>query len=193
DTRTGSGSIARRAYLRQVAVRYHAQNHRVLDVDVTAERTGKPDAIDVIDAEALHQQRYAGIQRGLRELDGAHVGLGDFHLDCALMQQIGERSAVLDDSGRACGQAAVKDAVLVDDTRQVQLRHDFDDAGSADPRDAGGPRGVVEPRIVGPQIRADDFEARLESLAVDAHALDCSRRCTLAAANLRAFERSAGG
>jgi len=158
--------------LRQVAVWNHAENHRVLDVDVTAERTGKPDAIDVIDAEALHQQRYAGIQRGLRELDGAHVGLGDFHLDCALMQQIGERSAVLDDSGRACGQAAVKDAVLVDDTRQVQLRHDFDDAGSADPRDAGGPRGVVETRIVGPQIRADDFEARLERLAVDPHALD---------------------
>ena len=45
-----------------------------------------------------------------------------------------------------------------------------------------------EARIVGPQIGADDFEARLEGLAVDAHAFDRSGRRALAAADLRALE-----
>ncbi len=65
----------------QVAVGNHAENHRVLDVDVAAERAGETDAIDVIDAEPLHEQRDAGIQRRLRQLNRAHVVLRDLHLD----------------------------------------------------------------------------------------------------------------
>ncbi len=53
---------------------------------MTAERPGEPDTVDVIDAEPVHEQRDAGIERRLRELNGADVGLGDLHLDRALMQ-----------------------------------------------------------------------------------------------------------
>jgi hypothetical protein len=44
---------------------------------------GETDPIDVIDAEPLHEQRDAGIERGLGELNGAHVVLRDLHLDRA--------------------------------------------------------------------------------------------------------------
>ncbi len=73
DARAGAGGIAGRAHLAQIAVGNHAENHRVLDVDVAAERAGETDAIDVIDAEPLHEQRDSGIQRRLRQLDGAHI------------------------------------------------------------------------------------------------------------------------
>ena len=61
----------------ELAVRNHAEHHRVLDVDVAAERAGEADAIDVLDAQVLHQQPDARVQRGLGELDGAHVVLRD--------------------------------------------------------------------------------------------------------------------
>ena len=81
DARAGAGGIARRAHLRQIAVGKHAEDRRVLDVDVAAEGAGEADAIDVIDAEPLHEQRDAGVQRRLRELNRAHVVLRDLHLD----------------------------------------------------------------------------------------------------------------
>jgi len=48
DARAGAGGIAGRAHLAQIAVGNHAENHRVLDVDVAAERAGEADAIDVV-------------------------------------------------------------------------------------------------------------------------------------------------
>ena len=53
------------------------EHHRVLDVDVAAEGTGQADAVDVVDAQVVHQQPDAGVQRRLRELDRAHVVLRD--------------------------------------------------------------------------------------------------------------------
>src|ERR1039458_3828397 len=83
DAGTGAGGIARGAHLAQVAVRNHAEDGRVLDVDVTAECARQADAIHMIDAEAFHQQYDAGIEGRLRELNGAHVGLRDLELECA--------------------------------------------------------------------------------------------------------------
>ena len=49
-----------------------------------------------------------------------------------------------------------------------------------------------EARLVRPEVAADHLEARLERLAIDAHALDRAGRGALAAGNLRALERRAG-
>ena len=59
------------------AVGNHAEHHRVLDVDVAAERAGEADAVDMVDAEPLHQQPHARVERRLGELDRAHVVLRD--------------------------------------------------------------------------------------------------------------------
>src|SRR5580658_8349340 len=40
NARAGTGGIAGGQHLGEVAVRDHAENHRVLDIDVAAERTG---------------------------------------------------------------------------------------------------------------------------------------------------------
>ena len=77
DARAGAGRVAGRGDLRQVAVGNHAEHHRVFDVDVAAERAGQPDPIDALDSQMLHQQADAGVQRGLGQLDGAHVVLRD--------------------------------------------------------------------------------------------------------------------
>ena len=77
DARAGAGGIAGRGDLRQIAVRNHPQQHGVLDVDVTAERAGEPDPIDMVGTHVLHQQPDARVQRRLRELNGAHVVLRD--------------------------------------------------------------------------------------------------------------------
>ena len=47
-------------------------------------------------------------------------------------------------------------------------------------------------RLIRPEIAADHFEARLQRLAIDAHALDGAGRGALAAGDLRAFEGRAG-
>src|SRR5882762_8280041 len=159
---------------------------------MAAERPGEPDAIDMIDAEPFHEQRDAGIERRLGQLNCPDVGLGDLHLDRASMQQISESAAVLDDARRAYGQSAVEDAVLIDDAGEVHFRNDLDDAGSAHARDARGRRGLVESRVIGPQVGTYHLESRLQSLAVDAHAFDRSRRRALTTADLSAFEGGTG-
>ena len=52
---------------------------------------------------------------------------------------------------------------------------------------------LFEPRLIGPQVRPDHLEARLECRRVDAHALDRPGRGALAAADLRALEGRSGG
>ena len=77
--------------------------------------------------------------------------------------------------------------------RQVHLRHRFDDARAAH---AGYPDlgdDLVEALLVRPQIAADDPEARRQGLGIDTHALDRAERGALAKADLRSFERGAGG
>ena len=54
------------------------------------------------------------------------------------------------------------------------------------------PARLLEARLVGPGVDADDPESRLERLAVDADALDGAGRGALPAGDLGALERGAG-
>ena len=58
-------------------------HHGVFRIDVGAEGAGELDAVDMLDAQLVHQQLRAGIERRLGELDGAHVGLQDADLRLA--------------------------------------------------------------------------------------------------------------
>ena len=75
---------------------------------------------------------------------------------------VAECAPVGDDAVAARGQLTVDDAVLIDDAGEVHLRDHFDDSRTADAGDAGGRRRLGKSRFVGPQIRADDLEARFE-------------------------------
>ena len=110
------------------------EHHRVLGVDLAAERAGERDAVDLLDAEMVHQQARAGIERGLGELDRAHVGLQDPDLGLALVQQIGMRAAVRLDPRADRRLGAVDRAVLAEDARQEHLGQHLDDARAADAR-----------------------------------------------------------
>ena len=108
-------------------------------VDLAAERAGEPDLVDGLDAEVVHQQPDAGVQRGLRELDRADVVLGDGDARAAvdaLVEDVAERPAVGDHARRPSRERAVDDAVLGDDAGEEQLGDDLDDARAADAGDA---------------------------------------------------------
>jgi hypothetical protein len=47
--------------------------------------------------------------------------------------------------------------------------------------------------LVGPDLRPDHAEARLQRFGVDADALDAAGRCPLAAGDFRTFESRTGG
>ena len=64
------------ADLVEVAVGDHAERHGVDGVDVRAEGAGERDPVGRR-AAALDQELRPGVERGLGELDGAHVGLVD--------------------------------------------------------------------------------------------------------------------
>src|SRR6185437_575924 len=189
DTRPGSRGVARGRDLRELAVRNHPEHHRVFDIDVRAERTRKPDASDVLRSESVHEQSDAGVKSGLGELDGAYVVLSDRQCLRALIDDIAKRAALRHDARTACGELSIDHTVLTDDAREEHLGNHFDDARAADPRDAGGLHGFLEPRLVGPQVGADDLEARLERRRVDPYALDRARRGALATADLCTLER----
>jgi len=72
---------------------------------------------------------------------------------------------------------------------EIQLGNDLDDAGSADPGDAGRGSGLCKSRLVRPQVAADHLDSRLECRGIDTDALDRARRSALAAADLRTLER----
>ena len=78
----------------QRAIGDQAQDHRIFHVDMAAEGAGEPDAVDLVDAELVHQQPRAGIERRLGQLDGAHVILGDRDQRLAVAHHIGEGAAV---------------------------------------------------------------------------------------------------
>ena len=77
DERAGPGGVAGRSDAGQVAVGDQPEDHRVGRVDLAAERAGEPDLVDLVDAELVHQQPDARVQRGLGELDRPDVVLGD--------------------------------------------------------------------------------------------------------------------
>ena len=93
DPRAGAGGVAGRGDLGEVAVGDHAEDHRVLRRDMRAEGAGEHDPVDGVGAELVHQQPRPGVERGLRELDGADVALR--HQDVAV-QPVGVGAALRD-------------------------------------------------------------------------------------------------
>ena len=102
---------------------------------MAAKCAGQPDPVDVIGSHVLHQEFDAGIQGGLRELDGPHVVLGDLQGHRALMNDIAESPAGWHDAVAARGQLSIHDAILVDDAAQIHLGNHFDDSRAADAGD----------------------------------------------------------
>ena len=74
---TGARRVADGADTVERAVGHEPEHHRVERVDVGAERSGEPDVGDLGVAGVLDEQVDAGPQRGLGELDRAHVVLRD--------------------------------------------------------------------------------------------------------------------
>ena len=187
DAGAGAGRVAGARHVRRLAVRNEPEHHRVHRVDVRAERAGQPDPIDRLDPEVVHQQSASRIERPLRELDLAHVVLGQHQARALLVDHVGVRAAVLDDALGAGGGGRIDDAVGGQHPGEEQLGDELDDAGA---RDAGRRR---RSRLVGPDVAADRAVPKRERFPVDAHALDRPRRRTLSARDLRALERRAGG
>ncbi len=73
DQRAVAGCVAYGEHVLQVTVRDQAQDHRVQRIDVRAERAGQHDTVYLLEAVLSHQQLGAGVQRGLGQLDRAHV------------------------------------------------------------------------------------------------------------------------
>ena len=141
-----------------------------------------------LDPVALHEQRAAGVERGLGELDLPDVVLRDHELGLAGPEHVREGASVRDDAGRSGRERAVDRPVGREHPCQVELGDRLDDPGAAD----AGHVHVGESRLVRPRIAPDHADARLEGLRVDAHALDRPRRRPLSAGDLRALERRAG-
>ena len=96
DAGAGSRRVAGARDLREIAIGNEAERHRIERIDVAAEGAGERDALRR-GAGALHEQLRAGIERGLGELDRAHVGLIDEKPRRALVQHISEGAADLFD------------------------------------------------------------------------------------------------
>ena len=77
DQRARARRVPCRPDAPEIAVGDEPEDHRVDGVDLAAERAGEADLVDLLDREMVHEQPDAGVERGLGELDGADVVLGD--------------------------------------------------------------------------------------------------------------------
>jgi hypothetical protein len=96
DGGPGAGGVPHRCHLVGCAVGDEAEDRGPHGVDVAAEGTGQGDPVHAVDPEVVHQQPDAGVERGLGELDGADVVLGDEDPRAvgALVEQVGEGAPV---------------------------------------------------------------------------------------------------
>ena len=96
--RAGTGCVADRSHGFDGRIGHQTEHECVERIDVGAERAGQSHVAERIDTGVTHQQIDAGAQRGLRQLDRAHVVLGDRQLDgVGAMQHVAERAIVGDD------------------------------------------------------------------------------------------------
>jgi hypothetical protein len=110
----------------------------------------------------VHQQAGAGVQRGLGQLDRAHVTLFDVDARLAVVQQVSEGALAGLDPRTPGGRCRVERAVRQDDAGKVQAGNRFDDARAANARDALLAQLRGEARVVRPALAADDAETRLQ-------------------------------
>src|SRR5690606_11361218 len=97
----------------------------------------------------------------------------------AVMKQVGVGAAGGDDAVAARGERTIDDAILGQDAGEIHLGDGLDDARAADAGNAEPSRVGGEAVLVGPVLAADDAEARLERVRIDAYALDGARRGAL--------------
>ena len=84
----------------------------------------------------------------------------------------------------AAAEVTINNTVHSDDACQIHLGHHFDNARATD---AGNPMvlySLGKAILIGPQVRANNFKARLQGLRVDANTLNGTCGCTLAATYL---------
>ena len=174
-------------HLLRITIRHEPEDERVNRVDVVPNAPAS-GSVDGLDAVTLHEQRAAGVERGLGELDLPDVVLRDHELGLAGPEHVRECPSVRHYAGRASGQRAVDRPVRREHACQVELGDRLDDPGAAHARHVD----VGESRLVRPGVAPDRANARLERLRVDANPLDRPRRRSLAAGDLRALERRAG-
>ena len=153
DAGAGAGGVAGGGDPGEVAVGDHAEHHRVLRARCARRRRRRARSRSTVSTPKLvHQQPRAGVERGLGELDGAHVALGDEDArpSRAVVQQVGV-GAALGDAAVAAGLLGGADqAGGVDDAGEPHLGDHLDDAGAADAGDAaavvGGNAGSSDQR-----------------------------------------------
>ena len=131
DAGAGAGGIAGACDFHEIAVGDQAERHRMDRIDMGAEGAGERDALGRCPAPPFDQELCAGIERGLGELDGAHVRLVDQKPRRAVVQHIGVRC------GRPprCADCARPSAPSItpscgDDSGKVHLGDRLDDARS---------------------------------------------------------------
>ena len=127
DPGAGAGRVAGARDFREIAVGNEAERHGIERIDVAAERAGERDALGP-GARPLHEELRPGVERGLGELDGAHVSLIDEKPWATLVQDIGEGAADLLDPPSSAREFAVDHAVFRHDSGQEHLRNRLDDA-----------------------------------------------------------------
>ncbi len=107
---------------------------------MAAEGAGQPDAVDLIDAELVHQQPRAGVERRLGKLDRPDIGLqdADFRIAGAIAfrQHIGPGPPILDNAIRFHRQRSVDHALRADDAGKIHLADRLNDTGAANAGDA---------------------------------------------------------
>src|SRR5262249_44316448 len=126
--------------------------------------------------------------RRFRELNRPDIVLCYLQCNRALMHDVAEGPAGWHDPVAAGGELAVDDAFLVDDAAEIHLGDGFDDSRAADAGHARFGHGSSETRLMGPQVRADDLESRVQCLRFDAYAFDRSGSGTLTGTDLRSLE-----
>ena len=140
--------------------------------------------VEVAIAGVVHQQAHAGVQRGLGELDRAHVVLGDAQLaGRRRVQHVRERAAVGHDTRRARGGRAVDRPVAEDHAGEEQLGDHLDHARTANARDVDGAARVREAGLVRPGSMPMTLMRGSRVSRIDAHPFDRAGRRALAAAD----------
>jgi hypothetical protein len=85
DAGTCARGIASRRNLFEIALGDQPESHGVLHIDVRAKGTSESNAINLVRTEVFHKELGAGVQCGLRQLDGADVVLRYTNLRVAIV------------------------------------------------------------------------------------------------------------
>ena len=90
-----------------------------------SERPGQHHPVNRLNLQLVHQESEPGIERGLGQLDGTNIILGDRH---GLRDTIAEGPAILLNPGGNSGFPAINLTILGDDAGQIHLGDDLNNA-----------------------------------------------------------------